>query len=305
MSSLGQLVAGVAHEINNPVTFIYGNLTPASESTQDLLRLLRLYQEYYPQPAPEIQEEMEAIEVDFLVEDLPKMLSSMKIGADRIRQIVLSLRNFSRLDEAEIKPVDIHEGLNNTLLILQNRLKARAGHPEIQILKDYGSLPQVECYAGQINQVFMNILTNAIDALEELLAQRRSEGEDVAQVEGSEDNVQPSNLQPATPCIRIRTEVGRPGDSGLSRESQDWVTIRIADNGPGMTQEVKQRLFDPFFTTKPVGEGTGLGLSISYQIVVEKHGGQLRCKSVPGQGAEFFIEIPIFYRHKNATGTSR
>jgi len=305
MSSLGQLVAGVAHEINNPVTFIYGNLTPASESTQDLLRLLRLYQEHYPQPAPEIQEEMEAIEVDFLVEDLPKMLSSMKIGADRIRQIVLSLRNFSRLDEAEIKPVDIHEGLNNTLLILQNRLKARAGHPEIQIVKDYGSLPQVECYAGQINQVFMNILTNALDALEELLAQRRSEGEDVAQVEGSEDNVQPSNLQPATPCIRIRTEVGRPGESGLSRESQDWVTIRIADNGPGMTQEVKQRLFDPFFTTKPVGEGTGLGLSISYQIVVEKHGGQLRCKSVPGQGAEFFIEIPIFYRHKSATGPSR
>jgi signal transduction histidine kinase len=313
MSSLGQLVAGVAHEINNPVTFIYGNLTPASESTQDLLRLLRLYQEYYPQPAPEIQEEMEAIEVDFLVEDLPKMLSSMKIGADRIRQIVLSLRNFSRLDEAEIKPVDIHEGLNNTLLILQNRLKARAGHPEIHILKDYGSLPQVECYAGQINQVFMNILTNAIDALEELKVGRLLAQRGVAQVEGSEDNVQPSNLQPATqtnlqpatPCIRIRTEVGRPGDSGLSRESQDWVTIRIADNGPGMTQEVKQRLFDPFFTTKPVGEGTGLGLSISYQIVVEKHGGQLRCKSVPGQGAEFFIEIPIFYRHKSATGTSR
>ncbi len=285
MSSLGQLVAGVAHEINNPVTFIYGNLSPASQYIESLLHLLALYQHHYSQPVPEIKAEMKAIDVDFLVEDLPKILSSMKMGANRIREIVLSLRNFSRLDEAEIKPVDIHEGLNNTLLILQSRLKGKPGRPEIQLIKEYGSLPKVECYAGQINQVFMNILTNAIDALEEAQGDwRRTRGQ------------RSSLLSPPAcplPLIRIRTEVGKSSSSGLSSVDQDWVTIRIADNGSGMPQTVKERLFDPFFTTKPVGQGTGLGLSISYQIVVEKHGGQLWCDSAPGQGTEFFIEIPI------------
>ena len=286
MSSLGQLVAGVAHEINNPVTFIYGNLTPATQYIEGLLYLLTLYQQHYPQPAEEIQAEREAIDIDFLVEDLPKILSSMKMGANRIREIVLSLRNFSRLDEAEIKPVDIHEGLNNTLLILQSRFKRKPGQPEIQLIKEYGSLPKVECYAGQINQVFMNILTNALDALEEAKGERR-------RVRGESSSLLPIPSCPL-PWIRIRTEVGKSSSGGLSSVDQDWVTIRIADNGPGMPQTVKERLFDPFFTTKPVGQGTGLGLSISYQIVVEKHGGQLWCESAPGQGTEFFIEIPIF-----------
>jgi signal transduction histidine kinase len=192
------------------------------------------------------------------------MVASMQVGAQRIRQIVLTLRNFSRLDEAEMKPVDIHEGIESTLLILCNRLKPRLGHLEIQITKEYGPLPKIECYAGQLNQVFMNILSNAIDALEQAIAQ------------------QPEKMT-RSPEIWIRTEI-------LER---DRVVIRIADNGPGMTEAVQRQLFDPFFTTKPVGEGTGLGLSISYQIVVEKHGGVLQCVSQPGEGTEFWIEIPI------------
>lgn len=266
MSGLGQLVAGVAHEINNPVNFISGNLTHANEYTQDLLHLVSLYQQYYPQPASEIQAELEAMDLDFLIEDFPKMLTSMKVGADRIQQIVLSLRNFSRLDEAEMKPVDIHEGIDSTLLILQNRLKAKPDHPGIQIIKEYGALPQVECYACQLNQVFMNVINNAIDALDSYNSQR---------------SITDIRNKPAT--ITIRTQV-------LSR---DRVVVRIIDNGPGMPPKVKQRLFDPFFTTKPVGQGTGLGLSISYQIVADKHKGLLRCESQPGQGAEFWIEIPI------------
>ncbi len=267
MSSLGQLVAGVAHEINNPVSFVYGNLTYASQYTQDLLHLLQLYQQHYPHPALEIQAKEEAIELEFLLEDLPKILSSMQMGAERICQIVLSLRNFSRLDESEMKLVDIHEGIDSTLLILQNRLKANGENPAIEVIKEYGILPRVECYAGQMNQVFMNILSNAIDALED-------------KIRGEE---YPS------PCIWIRTEV-RVGNQ---------VAICIADNGPGMMEAVRDKLFDPFFTTKPVGKGTGLGLSISYQIVIEKHGGQLRCISAPRQGAEFVIEIPIRQPHSN------
>ena len=262
MSSLGQLVAGVAHEINNPVSFIYGNLTHASEYTQDLLRLIELYQQHYTSPVPEIQKEIQAIDLDFLQEDLPKLLDSMMIGADRISQIVLSLRNFSRLDQADMKPVDIHEGIDNTLLLLQNRLKPLPKQPQIQIIKEYGNLPPVECYAGQLNQVFINILTNAIDVLQSLVNSPE----------------QKTNLQ-----IRIRTEI-------LNNEQ---VLIRIADNGPGMTEEIRKRIFDPFFTTKPVGKGTGMGLSISYQIVVEKHRGEFECISAPGQGAEFVIAIPL------------
>ncbi len=221
----------------------------------------------YPHPALEIQAKEEAIELEFLLEDLPKILSSMQMGAERICQIVLSLRNFSRLDESEMKLVDIHEGIDSTLLILQNRLKANGENPAIEVIKEYGILPRVECYAGQMNQVFMNILSNAIDALED-------------KIRGEE---YPS------PCIWIRTEV-RVGNQ---------VAICIADNGPGMMEAVRDKLFDPFFTTKPVGKGTGLGLSISYQIVIEKHGGQLRCISAPRQGAEFVIEIPIRQPHSN------
>ncbi len=276
MSSLGQLVAGVAHEINNPVNFIHGNINYVSEYAQDLLNLVELYQKHYPNPVPEIQEEIEAIDLEFLCQDLPKLLSSMNIGTSRIRQIVLSLRNFSRLDEADMKEVDIHEGIDNTLLLLQNRLKVKPEQPQIQLIKEYGDLPLVECYAGQLNQVFMNLLTNAIDALEESLV--------ISHLSLVSDKEQRTNDkgQMTSPQILIRTDI-----------QDNLVFIRIADNGPGMTEEVRQKLFDPFFTTKPVGKGTGMGLSISYKIVVEKHRGQIQCISAPGQGAEFVITIPL------------
>jgi PAS domain S-box-containing protein len=266
MSSLGQLVAGVAHEINNPVSFIYGNLVHASGYTNDLLHLIELYQQYYPSPVPEIQWEIEEIDLEFLMEDLPKLLLSMKVGAERICEIVAALRNFSRVAEAEVKAVDLHEGLDSTLMILQNRLKASGRHPEIKVIREYGNLPLIECYVGQLNQVFMNLLVNAVDAIDEQNQMRSPE----------EIEANPSFIQVQTELISDRV-----------------VEIRIADNGPGMTEDVKARLFDPFFTTKPVGMGTGLGLSISYQIVVEKHSGQIHCYSQLGQGTEFVIQIPL------------
>jgi signal transduction histidine kinase len=265
ISSLGQLVAGVAHEINNPISFIYGNITHASEYATDLLSLLHLYQEKYPNPLPEIAEATENMEIDFLIADFPKILESMKVGADRIRDLVVSLRNFSRLDESQMKRVDIHEGIESTLVILQHRIKANVLRPAIEIIKEYGNFPKVECYVGQLNQVFMNLLGNAIDALEEYNSKRSAQ-----------------EIYASPNTIRINTSV-----------NSDTVTIRIADNGMGINQEVIHKLFDPFFTTKPVGKGTGLGLSISYQIIVEKHRGKLQCISTPGEGAEFVIEIPI------------
>ncbi|MEG4107192.1 PAS domain S-box protein [Microcoleus sp. S13_C5] len=265
ISSLGQLVAGVAHEINNPINFIYGNITHAHEYATDLLGLLHLYQEKYPNPVPEIVEAAEDIEVDYLMEDFTKILESMKVGADRIRDLVVSLRNFSRLDESQMKRVDIHEGIESTLLILQHRIKANVLRPAIEIIKEYGNFPKVECYVGQLNQVFMNLLGNAIDALEEYNSTHSS-----------------NDIYSHHNRIRISTSA-----------NSDTVTIRIADNGMGINQEVIHKLFDPFFTTKPVGKGTGLGLSISYQIIVEKHRGKLQCISTPGEGAEFVIEIPI------------
>ena len=265
MSSLGQLVAGVAHEINNPVNFIYGNINHAGDYTQDLIELLHLYRQHCSPPVAEIQAKTEAIDLDFLLEDLPKLLSSMKVGADRIREIVLSLRNFSRMDEAEKKVVDLHEGIDSTLMILQNRLKAKPGCLTIEVIKHYGDLPWVECYAGQLNQVFMNILSNALDALEE-----RDQARSLLETK-----------QPGQ--INIYTE----------QKASNQVQIRIVDTGLGITEAVSRRLFDPFFTTKAVGKGTGLGLSISYQIVTKLHGGSLQCFSSPGQGAEFVIRIPL------------
>ena len=263
MSSLGQMVSGVAHEINNPINFIYGNLSHADEYCKSLLHLIDQYQHYYPQPVEPIQRDIEAMDFEFLKDDLKKLFQSMRVGADRIRQLVLSLRNFSRLDEADMKPVDIHEGIDSTLLILQHRLKEKSGHAAIKIIKEYGQLPLVTCFASQLNQVFMNILSNAIDALDDTITSNGQTG------------------QVQSPTIWIRTQL----------VDSNTITIRIADNGPGMSAEVKKHLFDPFFTTKPVGKGTGLGLSISYSIV-EKHGGQLTVASEPGKGSEFLISIP-------------
>jgi signal transduction histidine kinase len=266
MSSLGQLVAGIAHEINNPVNFIYGNLPHLEDYVQSLIRVMQLYQEYYPQPVPEIQTEVEENDLEFLQADLLKIMDSMKIGTSRIRQIILSLRNFSRLDEADFKWVDIHEGIDNTLMILAHRLKERENYPAINLVKEYSQLPLVECTAGEINQVFMNVLVNAIDAIEEHNALR---------------TVQEIKQNPSQ--ITIRTSV-------LDAE---WVMIAIADNALGIPQQVQKDIFNPFFTTKPVGKGTGLGMSISYKIITDKHGGKLECVSTPGKGAEFLIKIPI------------
>ena len=265
MSSLGQLVAGVAHEINNPVTFIYSNLHHVQGYSRDLLNLLRLYQYYYPNPAGEIQTEAQKIDLDFIQDDLPKTLASMELGSDRIREIILSLRNFSRLDQAEIKPVNIHQGLDDTLMILTHRLKAHADRPGIQVTKDYAPLPPIECYAGLMNQVFMNILSNAIDALEADMSQRT--------YQECLDN--PS-------YIKLQT----------ARLDEKWIQIVISDNASGIVPEIQNRIFEPFFTTKPVGKGTGMGMSISYQIVTERHGGNLACFSTPDEGTQFIIQIP-------------
>ena len=258
MSSLGQLVAGVAHEINNPVNFIYGNLIHVGNYIQDLFDAIEFYQQRCPNIDPEVQDMLEQIEFDFLVEDLPKTLSSMKIGVDRIREIVLSLRNFSRLDEAEVKDSDIHAGIDSTLLILNHRIKQ-----EVAVIRNYGNLPLVKCYPAQLNQVFMNIINNAIDSLQELEAHSK---EIVISTETIDFN-------PKMPdCASVR--------------------VRIADNGPGIPSEAQSKLFDPFFTTKPVGKGTGLGLSICYQII-EKHSGKIEVISEVGKGTEFIIYLPV------------
>lgn len=277
MSSLGQMVAGIAHEINNPVNFIHANLKHIKTNFQDLLNLLSLYQYYYPNPHEKIQHEAEAIDTIFLAEDIPNILSSMEMGTGRIQKIVLSLRNFARLDEAEKKFVDIHEGIDNTLLILRHRFHATAVRPEIEIIKKYGNLPQIECYPAQLNQVFMNILSNAIDAIDDLwIASNNGQ-------EKPELTATTSSLKPLIPKIRILTELS----------NQNYVVVRIADNGLGIPEAISQKIFDPFFTSKSVGKGTGLGLSISYQIVVNKHHGTLKYRTKQGKGTEFWIEIPI------------
>ncbi len=273
MSSLGQLVAGVAHEINNPVNFIYGNLNHTSRSVQYLLQAIALYQEQYPEPIAKITGFLDEIDFEFLQQDLPKMLDSMKIGTERIRQIELSLRNFSRTDQEGCKPFDVHEGLDNTLLILQNRFKAYGDRPAIILNKQYGEIPIIPAYAGQINQVFMNIISNAIDAIDEQLALNSTSAPQKSEIKSA---------------IKIITELV----PSTTADHKPMVLIRITDNGQGISEEIKNKLFDPFFTTKPVGKGTGLGLSISYQIVVEKHHGKLECHSQLGQGTEFRIYLP-------------
>jgi two-component system NtrC family sensor kinase len=260
MSSLGQLVAGIAHEINNPVNFIYGNLSYSDQYSQDLIRIITAYQAELPTPSAALQEMIDNIDLDYLIIDLPKLVNSMKVGAERIREIVLSLRNFSRLDEAEFKLADIHLGINSTLMILQNRLKVKDRRPEIITNLGYGDIPNIKCYAGQLNQVFMNIIVNSIDALEESFI----------------------NGHVLNPEITIQT-----------LKQDDRIIISIMDNGLGIEPEQLSRLFDPFYTTKPVGQGTGMGLSISYQIVVDRHGGTLNCISAIGSGTKFIITLPI------------
>ncbi|NEO85573.1 MAG: PAS domain S-box protein, partial [Spirulina sp. SIO3F2] len=266
MSSLGQMVAGIAHEINNPVTFIYGNIDHAVTYVDDLFGLIEQYRQVYPDPPLVIQDWIEDIDLDFLQQDFQELIQSMRVGTERIKAIVNSLRNFSRLDEAAVKAVDLHEGIDSTLTILQTRLRAQDWRPEIQVRKDYGELPRIKCYAGQLNQVFMNIISNSIDALEE-----RDRAHSLDQ-----------KIQAAPSQIRITT-----------RTQSQVVELKIQDNGPGMDAATRDRLFDPFFTTKPVGQGTGLGLSISYQIIAETHGGSLSCTSEPGAGATFVITLPL------------
>ena len=273
MSSLGQLVAGVAHEINNPINFIYGNLDPAKEYLKGLLQLLHAYEAAFPSPPEHIEALREDIEVDFLQEDLPKLLTSMATGTDRIREIVQSLRVFSRLDEAELKAVNLHECLDSTLTILAHRFQKRGGGVGVKVVRNYGELPPVECLAGQLNQVFMNLLANAVDAIEERIAA-----------------IAESQRKSMPKAVTICT----------SQLSEGWIQIAISDTGAGISKDNLERLFDAFFTTKEVGKGTGLGLSISYQIIVEKHQGRLRFESEVGSGTPFFIELPI---HSYTTAT--
>jgi PAS domain S-box-containing protein len=276
MSGLGQLIAGIAHEINNPVNFIYGNLSYADRYTKDLLSLIEIYRSHYPNPIEAVQLKLEEIDIDFLVDDFMRLINSIRVDAERIQKIVQSLNKFSRSDEVGCKYVNIHEGIDETLMILQSRLKTNPHRPEIRVDKLYGDLPEIECYAGQLNQVFMNLLTNAIDALEE-----------DAKTNGNwqviNDKPQWVRNDKKISRILIKTEI----------QDSDLLVISISDNGNGIPKALHNRLFDLFFTTKPVGKGTGLGLSIAYQIITENHGGKLSFDSTVGKGTEFVIEIPV------------
>lgn len=266
MSALGMLVAGIAHEINNPVSFIHGNIEHAHNYAQNLIDLLNLYREIYSKPDSKITHLIEELEIDFVIEDLFKILKSMQVGSNRIRKIVSGLRTFSRLDEADYKEADLHDGLESTLMLLQNRLRGYGHLPSITVIKNYGKLPKIPCFSGQLNQVFMNILGNAIDAIDELYEKREQHQE-----------------SPVGGEITICT----------SMINSQWLKIAIADNGLGMPEEIRSKIFDPFFTTKSIGKGTGMGLSISYQIIVENHGGTLECLSNVGKGTKFVIGIPV------------
>ncbi|MBF2047058.1 MAG: hybrid sensor histidine kinase/response regulator [Leptolyngbya sp. IPPAS B-1204] len=267
LSVLGELVTGVAHEINNPVNFIASNIEPAQDYVADLTRILQLYQQHYPHPVPEVAAELAAVDLDFVLEDLTKLLTSMQLGANRLRALSNSLRTFSRTDTDTKVSADIHTGLDSTLMILGHRLKATESRASIQVIKNYGDLPKIECYLGQLNQVFMNILANAIDALEEANLRRS-----------------PQEREAIPNQIAITTQVA---------PDQQHVSIQIQDNGIGMSDEVRSRIFERSFTTKAVGKGTGLGLSISQQIIAETHGGSLQCESVAGAGSVFTITLPI------------
>lgn len=282
MAALGQLVAGVAHEINNPVNFIHGNLVYADHYISDLLQIVDLYQQEHPHASARLQAKLEATDFEFIKRDLPKLWTSLEIGVERIQEIVKSLRTFSRLDEADRKVANIHDGIESTLVILKSRIKATSYRADIELTKDYGDLPLVECYPGKLNQVFMNILVNAIDALDDYCERQ---GGPLLPDGPSKLTVRPAYT--AEICIRTRPL------------ADDWIEIAIADNGPGIAADSLTRLFDPFFSTKPVGQGTGLGLAISHQIITEDHAGQLLCRSEPGRGAEFVMQLPIHVHAKD------
>lgn len=262
LSTLGELISGIAHELNNPINFISSNIPPLQEYLAGITYILQLYQKDYPNPTSQINTAIKDLDLNFVLEDLPKILSSLKLGTERIQHLSNSLRSFSRSDSDTRLPADLHLGLDSTLMVLQHRLKANSDRPAIEVMRCYEKLPMVNCYIGQMNQVFMNILANAIDALDEAIIQGK--------------------IKDGIPQIKIATEIN----------AEQWVVIRIADNGMGIPERVKQRLFEPLFTTKPVGKGTGLGLSIAHQIIVEKHQGLLKVKSQPGMGTEFTIKIP-------------
>lgn len=278
ISFLGQLVTGVAHEVNNPVGFISTNLYHANQYVQDLISLVKLYQKQFPSPGYEIEYNINTMDLGHVLQDLPKLISSMKLGTERIQGIMQSLRNFSRVDGAEKKAVDIHEGLETSMMILQHRLKALPKRAAINIVKEYGNLPKVECYPVLLNQVFMNLLSNAIDALEESIMMTQLSSENNS--EGSYTTGSHGYLRKLQ--ILISTTIDK-----------EQVTIKITDNGMGISESVQSQIFQPFFTTKPEGKGSGLGLSISYQIITEKHGGTLSCISSQEKGTEFVIKIPF------------
>jgi signal transduction histidine kinase len=265
MASLGNLMAGVAHEINNPIGFLNGSINNAKDYVQDLLQHLATYQQHHPSPAIAVQDHAEEIDLEFLSEDLPKLLDSMKGATDRIKGISTSLRTFSRADTEHKVSANLHEGIDSTLLILKYRLKANEHRPAIQVLQQYGDLPAIKCFPGQLNQVFMNILANAIDMFDELAQQSAL-----------------ADLQANPQILTIQTAI----------TEQNTVEIRIRDNGKGMSEGIKSRVFDHLFTTKGVGKGTGLGLAIARQIVEEKHQGWLEVQSKLGQGTEFLIALP-------------
>ncbi|GAB4142379.1 MAG: hypothetical protein Fur0046_18870 [Cyanobacteria bacterium J069] len=304
MSSLGQLVAGLAHEINNPLSFIQSNLLHAREYMQHLLEMLHLYQSHLPE-LPDARQKSEELGLEFIQDDLPKLLGSMQVGTRRISEIVRSLRVFARLDESEIKSVDLHEGLDSALLLLNRRLRGTPNRADIRVIRDYGNLPLVECYAGQMNQVFMNLLSNAIDALEVMREQPDEHHSSLLdKVRGSGDWVNwaddPSEKPSKTPFGNLSSNLSGEASDEIPTIwiktrllANDQVSICVVDNGIGMTMDIQQRIFNPFFTTKPVGQGTGLGLAICHQIITERHGGTLRCTSYPIEGAEFCLEIPL------------
>ncbi|MEM9772487.1 MAG: ATP-binding protein [Cyanobacteria bacterium P01_D01_bin.73] len=271
LSSLGHMAAGLAHEINNPMTFINGNLRHIEHYSRDLLKVVHLYQQEYPQPNEVLQGAIAALELDFVQRDMPNMIASMQNGVQRVSDIVDSFQSFSRLNESHFKVVDVHDGLDAVLMILQSRIDSGVGESGVEVIKSYGrNIPNIHCSPRQLNQVFLDILKNALDALEEADRNR-----------GISNGVSKSSK------LWIRTAMESEGDSKNS------VLISIADNGTGIFDDVKDKIFDPFFTTKPVGKGTGLGLSVSHQIVTEVHKGKLSCNSTPGKGTEFRVVLPV------------